>query len=575
MSRRVQILLVVAAVLLLRLPFLNQAIQGDDVYFLYGAEHAQEDPWHPLSARYVFLGAEVDMRGHTHGPVDSWILALLIRLCGGGVKEIPFHLAYTLLSLVAALAAWWIACRYTERPLIATLLFLLVPPFVVNGNSLEADLPFVALWLLVVAFYLADRPVAAVLAAVLATLTSYQAILLSPILFLLPGVRRRWSVLAAPPVALVLFQTFERFTGGSLPAAVLAGYMQDHGWQSLTMKWKNAVGLTGHLAVNIVSPIVWLGWRRLRADRFLLSWIAVFFAGALVIFFAGAARYLLPLALPVCILASRSNFAIPAIAVQGAYSLALAVVSYQHWDGYRKIAAEVPAARRIFVNGEWGLRHYLEERGAVALTTGQTFHPGDIVVSTGYASEIDAPKVKLFEREIQSPIPLRMMFLGGGSAFSTVGAGLTPISISTAPLDRVRVESIAEVNPTLAVVKIGTPEGAAHIVNGIANHDGWSLDRGTVALLRPGAANVKLRAKFYIPPAGAGREVQLSIDGVIVARQFYKEDGVFTLDSPPLGDAKPGRAIITIATDKPLRVPSDNRALGVVLSEIGFVAGNE
>ena len=29
---------------LLRVPFLHQAIQGDDVYYLYGAEHAQIDP---------------------------------------------------------------------------------------------------------------------------------------------------------------------------------------------------------------------------------------------------------------------------------------------------------------------------------------------------------------------------------------------------------------------------------------------------------------------------------------------------------------------------------------------------
>ena len=54
-------ILIVALVILLRLPFLNQPIQGDDVFYLYGAEHAQIDPLHPLNTRYMFLGDMVDM----------------------------------------------------------------------------------------------------------------------------------------------------------------------------------------------------------------------------------------------------------------------------------------------------------------------------------------------------------------------------------------------------------------------------------------------------------------------------------------------------------------------------------
>ena len=145
-------LAIVALVILLRLPFLNQPIQGDDVYYLYGAEHAQIDPLHPLDTRYMFLGDMVDMRGHPHGPVNSWILAILLAALGD-VREIPFHLAYTLFSVIAALAMWSLARRFCERPFFATLLFLAVPAFVVNGNSLEADLPFLAFWMASVALF--------------------------------------------------------------------------------------------------------------------------------------------------------------------------------------------------------------------------------------------------------------------------------------------------------------------------------------------------------------------------------------------------------------------------------------
>src|SRR3982751_6914826 len=92
---RWSLLLLLAVVLLIRLPFLTQAIQGDDPYHLFGAEHALIDPAHPGHAKYVFQGELVDMRGHPHPPLNSWILAGLIVLCGE-IREVPFHAAYTL-----------------------------------------------------------------------------------------------------------------------------------------------------------------------------------------------------------------------------------------------------------------------------------------------------------------------------------------------------------------------------------------------------------------------------------------------------------------------------------------------
>src|SRR6185295_6837680 len=186
---------------LLRLPFLNQPIQGDDVFYLYGAEHAQIDPLHPLNTRYMFQGDMVDMRGHPHVPVDPWILGILLAAFGT-VREIPFHLAYTLFSVIVVLAMWSLARRFCERPFEATLLFLAVPAFVVNGNSLEADLPFLAFWMASVALFVkaVDKASLAALAGsaiagALAGLTAYQAVLLTPILAVyLFQQKREWRV---------------------------------------------------------------------------------------------------------------------------------------------------------------------------------------------------------------------------------------------------------------------------------------------------------------------------------------------------------------------------------------------
>src|ERR1051325_11094386 len=90
-------------VLLIRLPFLNQAIQGDDHIYIKEASHALIDPLHPSDVRDVFLGDVVDLRGHSHPPLNAWVLAGLIAVFGD-VREIPFHAAYILFSIIAAAA---------------------------------------------------------------------------------------------------------------------------------------------------------------------------------------------------------------------------------------------------------------------------------------------------------------------------------------------------------------------------------------------------------------------------------------------------------------------------------------
>src|SRR5260370_38930366 len=97
---RRELIIVALFVVALRLPFLNQPIQGDDINYLYGAEHAQIDPLHPTHARYAFMSTIVDMRGHPHPPLIAWYLALLLTIFKD-ISEVPFHAAYILFSLIA------------------------------------------------------------------------------------------------------------------------------------------------------------------------------------------------------------------------------------------------------------------------------------------------------------------------------------------------------------------------------------------------------------------------------------------------------------------------------------------
>src|SRR5581483_10363363 len=255
-------------------------------------------------------------------------------------------------------------------------LFLAVPAFVVNGNSFETDVPFLAFWMAAVALFAAERPLLSGVAMVLATLTAPQALLLCPILgvylWLKPGKRWYWLVLLVPPATFAAYQLFERVTTGAVPATVLSGYLTIY--ETLQAKLGSALMLFIHswfiVFPALLPPALVLAWRRRKEPetRFLLAWIAIFFCAAAAVAFAGSARYLLPMAAPIALLASRLQRRWDAIgfALQMTLSLGLAAENYQHWDGYRECAASlhrVSAGHRVWVDNDWGLRFYIERDG--------------------------------------------------------------------------------------------------------------------------------------------------------------------------------------------------------------------
>ena len=576
-------LLLFGLVLLIRLPFLNQAIQGDDHIYLTEAEHALVDPLHPSDVKYVFLGDETDLRGHSHPPGNAWPLAGLILLFGD-VREAPFHAAYIVFSLIAVWAMWSLACRFSERPLWATLLFIAVPAFVINGGSLEADLPFLAFWMASIALFLAGRLWFAALAMAAATMTAYQAVFLIPIL----GVhvwlehrqsRARWLTLLTPAVVFVAWQIFTRLTTGTMPAGKLAEYFSTYGFQALAHKLQSGLMLFIHawwIVFPALAPATVIGaWRSRRdpATRFLLAWIGLFFAGALVIFFSGSARYLLPMAAPVAILASRLpvKWLAPAFALQLALALALATVNYQHWDGYRTFANNLrapSAGHRVWVDNDWGLRYYLEADHALPARKAQHVRPGDIIVSSelGHNVEFTAPLSLLTSADITATLPFRLIGLNSHSGYSTVDEGYLPFGISTGPIDRLTARMVMERHATREYLIISAPEAAEQLVSGIFPADRWMSQSGVVLLKTP-AVPKKLRAEFYLPPNAKARQVTLLLDGREVATQTYPGPGAYTLTT-----AEPLQgATVEIRVDRTFTAQGDKRELGMVLIGVGFI----
>jgi 4-amino-4-deoxy-L-arabinose transferase-like glycosyltransferase len=620
------LLAAIALLLLVRLPFLNQPIQGDDFYYLAGAQHAQIDPLHPNHARYVFQGVEVDMRGHPHPPLNAWFLAAVLALTGD-INEITFHLAYLLFSVIAVISMWSIARRFSKSPLWATLFFIATPAFMVNGTSLESDLPLLSFWMASIALFIHDKPALAAISMALAALSGYQALALIPILAAYSwtrgaGFRLRSTLVPLVPLfTLALWQLYERATTGDLPVTVLAGYFETYNLHSLSNKFKNATALTVHLSWLIFpalliqktrlflitftasataaafidpNPLFFLSialgisflitlLRTIAKDHFLLLWTLIFFSFALVIFFAGSARYLLPIAAPVIILTlnrlhSRKRLLAAGLCLQLALGFALAHANYAHWDGYRRFIASLSLEnKRVWINGEWGMRYYAESAGALPIVRGQAVRPGDMVLSSRLALPIPYTTgggvlAPLAQEEISSINPLRLIGLNSRSAYSTANDGVRPFDISSHPFDVVRADVVIQRAPTLSFLPMNAPEADTQIVSGVyqleSNAWRWASTRAVVLLKNPPKPS-RLQATFRIHHPSPGRRVRLLLDGALIDEQQYAAPGLYTIQSPAKTTGPSSTVSLTI--DRGFQVPGDNRELGFILVSIGFL----
>lgn len=665
-SARLPLLLIAAAVLLIRLPFLAQPVQGDDVYYVLFARNAQVDPLHPLHTGFRLQGETVWGAGHTRPPLNAYILAGLTAVFGD-VREIPFHAAYLLFSWLAAIAMYFLARRYCAQPLIATLLFIAVPAFVVNGNKLEADIPLLAFWMAGFALFAQGRFLASTASMALAGLCAYHAVFAVPILAHLAWREQRrnwraWLAVVGAPAALVAWQLFERATTGAAPAAVLAGYFSSYGLLELGRKVQSSLALVSHLgtmisplllavawrragrlrwlglaaitcgiavaasvagytpgqrlllAVSFGGGVLWLLWAGSRVltdhagvDGFLGAWIAVYSAGAIAVFYAGSARYLLPLAAPVAILLVRrlgpagdaggdanvrAQLPAPlpgnwwtilvsaALAAQLAVGLGLAWSEYRYALDYREFAqrlAPMAQSQRIWSNAEWGLRYYLERIGGEPLLHGQQIGAGSIVVTSELAAAIPysatRAKTEILNTEIRTGlIPLRTIGIGARSGYSSSEFGILPFDFGAGTIDRVRAEAIGLVEPTASYLTMSSPEAEQQLLSGFFAPEagGWRwMGRRGVALLRaPENASV-FELQFTIHEISPVRRVTVRVNGETIANETYPQPGAQTL-SIPVSAPTNQTAEIQIEADRTFQAPSDERELSLIVSGFGF-----
>jgi 4-amino-4-deoxy-L-arabinose transferase-like glycosyltransferase len=215
-SPRRQLIVLTAATVACLLPFAGKAFHIDDPLFVWTAQQIVESPLDPYGFTVNWSLAEQPMHEVTKNPpLAAYYLALAASLMGW--SEVALHLAFLLPAIGVVLGVWQLARRLSDQPVVAGLIALVSPVFLVSATSVMSDTAMLALWVWAVVLWIdgleADCRWRLALAALLAgmgALTKYLGIGLIPLLLVHGLVRRR----RLGPWALHLL----------IPVAILAGY---------------------------------------------------------------------------------------------------------------------------------------------------------------------------------------------------------------------------------------------------------------------------------------------------------------------------------------------------------------
>lgn len=221
-------------------PFLNRALHLDDPFYVWVAQHIAQ---HPLD----FYGFNLNWNGldetvheiNKNPPGISYYLALAGSLFGW--HEGTYHAALMLVAIAAGLGIYMLAERVTKHALMATLVAVASPVFILSATNVMAEMGMLMLYVWGLYFWMRGIQenrfrlllIGGALAA-LSTLTKYYGLSAIP-LFLAYGIveKRRvgmWALALLVPLAILAlyeFYTARLYGQGHLTGSILYAEQSD------------------------------------------------------------------------------------------------------------------------------------------------------------------------------------------------------------------------------------------------------------------------------------------------------------------------------------------------------------
>jgi hypothetical protein len=219
----------------------------------------------------------------------------------------------------------------------------------------------------------------------------------------------------------------------------------------------------------------------------------------------------------------------------------------------------------VWVAGEWGLRYYAEQAGALPLKQGQILQAGEQVLISRYGQAPPSGTLQpVVTEDIRPSLPLRL--IGGRAGWSTVAFGVRPFDVSLEPVDRLVLAAVVDRPPTLSQLPMNHPEAERQLLSGFypleENRYRWMGPMARVVLVsQPAPVTLTVFATEE-------REFTVSADGRELQR-FVLKQGLQTLATPAFTPTS-ASTVITLQVDRPVKAPGDTRELGVIIQSIGF-----
>lgn len=125
--------------------FIGKAIHIDDTLFLRAAEQIQKHPFDFYGFSMNWFGSTKPMiENFDNPPLACYYIALVTGICGW--SEPALHLAFMLPALAAAWGIFSLARSFCTHPLLAALVAVLTPVFIISGTTLMCDMMLLAFW---------------------------------------------------------------------------------------------------------------------------------------------------------------------------------------------------------------------------------------------------------------------------------------------------------------------------------------------------------------------------------------------------------------------------------------------
>jgi 4-amino-4-deoxy-L-arabinose transferase-like glycosyltransferase len=194
-------------------PFLAKPFNIDDPLFIWAGKQIRAHLWDPCGFNVEWGWTAFPMWKVTENPpLACYFIALASTIFGW--DETGLHLAFLLPATAAILGCYRLANNFCGRPVLAALMVLFSPVFMVSSLTVMCDVTMLALWIWAVVFWTegiaqekAAKLVAATILVALAEMTKYYGACLLPLLAIHGLISRRplrqWGAYLTIPVAVL------------------------------------------------------------------------------------------------------------------------------------------------------------------------------------------------------------------------------------------------------------------------------------------------------------------------------------------------------------------------------------